>query len=129
MTALAHTKPTPSRDNGDSGEGSGESVLLSTAQLATPPDLVQLPLDDEDRAAWAAELGARWRWREFAAHLRFYYTTFGHGLMSQYNPVLWSDGKFHAFHTKAGMAGVDGFCLFCVSSLSPLCLLCVPSVF
>lgn len=97
-TALAHTKPSPARDN----EAAVESVLLSTAQLATPPELIQLPLDDEDRAAWAAEMGARWRWSEFAPHLRYYYTAFGHGLMSQFNPVLWADGKFHAFHTKAG---------------------------
>lgn len=83
-------------------------LLLSDTQLASPPDLLQLPLDDEDRAAWRTEMGARWRWSEFVTHLRYYFTTYGHGLMSQYNPVMWADGKFHAFHIKAGVWCVCG---------------------
>ncbi len=109
---MSHTKPTrPPPDNGSNTSKdsiSGESVLLSDAQLNTPPDYVQLPLDEEDRAAWRTEMGARWRWSEFLPHLRYYFTTYGHGLMSQYNPVMWADGKFHAFHIKAGVCVYKG---------------------
>lgn len=79
--------------------GSSAAVPEAGAMCSAPP-YIQGPLNERQRRQWRRHIGDKWRWSEAVPDLRYYYATYGCGLLSRYNTLVWTGGAFHAYAVK-----------------------------
>ena len=75
---------------------------LSAQEFSLPQDLVmpkwiQAPLSPQQRSAYRASIGGKWKWSEALPELQYYYETYGFGVTSMNTSLQWTDGAIQAY--------------------------------
>ncbi len=62
------------------------------------PDFINAPLTPQQRSAYRANIGGKWRWAEALPELQYYYESYGFGITAASSTLKWAGG-FLEVHT------------------------------
>ena len=96
-----------------------KSGALDLPSDLAAPDFIKAPPTPQQRSAYRANIGGKWRWAEALPELQYYYETYGFGITAASSTLKWAGG-FLEVHTPP-----TGECLYpvllCVDSGHGLC--------
>jgi len=62
------------------------------------PDFIKAPLTPQQRSAYRADIGGKWRWAEALPELQYYHEAYGFGITAASSTLKWAGG-FLEVHT------------------------------
>lgn len=85
-------------------EASKSKPLDLPSDLAAP-DYIQAPLNPQQRSAYRASIGGKWRWAEALPELQYFYETHGFGITAASSTLKWASGFLEVHSLPEGEPG------------------------
>lgn len=79
-------------------QGACKTEALHLPSDLAAPDFISAPLTPQQRSAYRANIGGKWRWAEALPELQYYYETYGFGITASSSTLKWAGG-FLEVHT------------------------------